>query len=358
MDAFQHMPNKRTIIILSPGFAATESDSTCLPAHQVFVKTLNNMYPDLNIIILAFHYPFIKLVYQWFGNEIISFDGRSSTRKLKMLMLWLKVWNKLRRIKRNNEVIGMLSFWCTDCALVGNYFGKIHGVPHFSWITGQDAKKENKFVRFIRPKSNNLVAMSDFLAAEFFKNHRIQPAHVITNGIDINLFRKEETVKTIDIMGAGSLIPLKQYDVFIEVCEALTLHFNNLKIVLCGAGPEENLLLTMIADANLQDEIILTGELAHSEVLDTMQTAKLFLHTSNYEGFSTVCLEALYAGCQVISFIKPMQQDIAHWHIVNTKEQMIEKAISLLEDEATDYSPKLPFTMEESAKKIMQLFGY
>ena len=37
------------------------------------------------------------------------------------------------------------------------------------------------------------------------------------------------------------------------------------------------------------------------------------------------CLEALYAGCHVISFCKPMNTDFEHWHIVNTEEDMIKK---------------------------------
>jgi hypothetical protein len=88
-----------------------------------------------------------------------------------------------------------------------------------------------------------------------------------------------------------------------------------------------------------------------------MQRAKIFLHTSNYEGFSTVCLEALYAGCDVISFVRPMHDDIDHWHIVNTEEEMVKKAIELLVSE-TDNTPVLPYVMDDSAKAIMRLFNY
>ena len=66
------------------------------------------------------------------------------------------------------------------------------------------------------------------------------------------------------------------------------------------------------------------------EILQLMKRAKIFLHTSSYEGFSTVCLEALYAGCHVISFIKPMEHDIGHWHIVQSKEEMVKKAMEIL----------------------------
>ena len=108
----------------------------------------------------------------------------------------------------------------------------------------------------------------------------------------------------------------------------------------------------------MQNNITLAGEKPHAETLRLMQRTKVFLHTSNYEGFSTVCLEALYAGCHVISFIKPMQHDIDHWHIVQTKEEMVCKALYLLNDTATQYKPVSAYSMDESARTIMNLFGY
>ena len=133
--------------------------------------------------------------------------------------------------------------------------------------------------------------------------------------------------RDITILGVGSLIPLKQYDVFIDVVKEIIKEIPLTNAILCGKGPEEIQLQKLIEQYQLQDNIILTGEKPHTETLRLMQRTKIFLHTSNYEGFSTVCLEALYAGCHVISFIKPMQHDIDHWHIVKTKVEMIKKQL-------------------------------
>ena len=102
----------------------------------------------------------------------------------------------------------------------------------------------------------------------------------------------------------------------------------------------------------------MTGEKPHVEVLRIMHRTKVFLHTSNYEGFSTVCLEALYAGCHVISFIKPMEHNIEHWHIVQTKEEMEKKAIEILKNPGIAYRAVLPYTMDDSARAVMHLFNY
>jgi glycosyltransferase involved in cell wall biosynthesis len=125
---------------------------------------------------------------------------------------------------------------------------------------------------------------------------------------------------------------------------------------LCGKGDEEKKLRLLIEKFNLQNKITLTGELSHSEVLKIMQRTKIFLHTSSYEGFSGACLEALYAGAHVISFCQPMKQKIAHWHIVKDESEMVTKTMELLNDPSTDLTPVLPFTMDNSAREMMNLF--
>ena len=51
---------QKTFVILTPGFAKDEADSTCIPTQQNFVRALKELYPQLNIIILAFDYPYIQ----------------------------------------------------------------------------------------------------------------------------------------------------------------------------------------------------------------------------------------------------------------------------------------------------------
>ena len=53
-----------------------------------------------------------------------------------------------------------------------------------------------------------------------------------------------------------------------------------------------------------------------------------------------------------------MQHNIDHWHIVQTKEEMIRKAGDILKNPGTAYTSVLPYTMDDSARAIMQLFNY
>jgi glycosyltransferase involved in cell wall biosynthesis len=273
------------------------------------------------------------------------------------LLTWLLILRKLKKINRENRVAGILSFWCGECGFIGNRFAKKNHLRHYCWIQGQDAKKDNKYVSRIRPVAGELIAVSDFIKMEFSKNHKIMPDHVIPVGIRPEEFSSAYPVRDIDILGVGSLIPLKQYHLFIEVIGVLKKDNPGIHAVLCGKGEEEGQLRKLIEINELKENITLCGELPHEEVLQMMKRSRVFLHTSRYEGISVVCQEALYAGCQVISFVRLMQYDITHWHIMETKEQMIEKTRAILNDPGVCYTPVTTFTARDSANKIMQLFN-
>ena len=69
-------------------------------------------------------------------------------------------------------------------------------------------------------------------------------------------------------------------------------------------------------------------------------------------------MEALYAGAEVISFHKPMNETIPHWHNVNTKEEMLEKVLKLLRSPGHSHPSVLYHSIDETAKKAMKLFGH
>jgi len=100
----------------------------------------------------------------------------------------------------------------------------------------------------------------------------------------------------------------------------------------------------------------LLGERPHQEVLKLLQQSKILLHPARYEGLGMVCVEALYAGAHIISFVQPLFKEILHWNIVKTEEEMKEKVIQLLSNPGLDHTQVLLNTSEESAKAVVDLF--
>jgi glycosyltransferase involved in cell wall biosynthesis len=348
-------PNKDTLVILTPGFPADENDSACIPPQQVFVRRLATQYPELSIRIFSFQYPFVARDYLWHGIPVTSFGGRNK-RKFFRLMLWARILKNASKFIKNNPVIGILSFWHTDCSFIAKKLAHKFQVPYYAWILGQDAKKDNLYVRRINAAPSELIALSDFIRDEFQKNHGIQPAHLIPPGIDSDMFDAHPVAKDLDIFAAGSLIPLKQYSLLIDIVAALKKNYPGIKVVLAGKGPDRQLIEKKIADLGLTQNMELAGEVPHVDVLRLMQRTKLFLHPSSYEGFGVVCLEALYAGAKVISFCQPMKRSITNWHIASTQEEMTQIADRLLRTNPL-YDSICPFPIKNTVVQMMQLFA-
>jgi len=349
------MGNKlKTLIILTPGFPANEAD-TFTPPQQVFVRALKEANPGLNVIVLAFQYPYFSKIYQCHGVTVISF-GSAVNSKIHRSYTGLRVWLTLRRLNKKHHIIGLLSFWLGKCAFIGSKFAKHYNLQHYTWILGQDAKAGNKYVNRIKPNGDELIALSDFIKREFTRNYGIAPQRIIPVGIDIALFNNTPVARDIDILGAGSLIPLKQYDVFLEVVAVLKPIFPNIKAAIAGTGPQLKQLQQTIKTLGLDSNVTLLGWLSHTEVLAIMQRTKVFLHPSSYEGFGAVCLEALYAGAKVISFVKPMEVAIPNWHIAADKARMIQLAQQLLADKNLIHQSVLPYIIQDNTKAMMQLF--
>jgi glycosyltransferase involved in cell wall biosynthesis len=340
---------QKAFIVLTPGFAASEADANCLPMQQSFVKSLSKLCPDVNIIVLTFQYPFLGKTYQWFDATVISFNGRNRGGVSKIL-LRRRVMRSLKKIHEAQQIVGMLSFWLGECAYVGKKFAERNGIPHYCWLMGQDAKANNKYPQRVSLRSNELIALSDFLQEEFENNYNIKPFAVIPPGIDTSGLA--QSARDIDLLAVGSLIPLKQFEIFIEAIAIIKKHRESIKAVLIGHGPEKMKLEKLIVDYNLKNNITLTGKIEHDQVLGMMQTAKILLHPSCYEGFSGVCQEALANGAQVISFCRAMNTSIPQWHIVKSKEEMIEMALSILKNNMSTFN-KIAFPSMDTTAKTM-----
>ncbi len=345
-----------TLVILTPGFPANEADTTCIPPQQLFVKALKEICPGLEIIVLTFHYPHISTEYEWHGVKVIAIGGKDEGQ-LSRLKTWTRAWFILRKLKNKYHPFGLLSFWMGECAFVGHYFAKTHGLKHYSWLLGQDAKKGNKYFNWIKPKADSLIALSDFIASEVQKNYGLLPANIVPVGIDVTLFKNGPAKRDIDVLGAGSLIPLKQYHMFIQAIASLKIHFPEVKAVICGKGPEMELLQSLANSLRLNYNLLFVGELSHEEVLAMMQRSKVFLHTSNYEGFGSVMAEALYAGAHVVSFCKPMNKDYRHHYVVKDKEEMNATILSILKNTRRGHDPVRMFPIQQVAKSIISLFA-
>ncbi len=345
-----------TFIVLSPGFPADENDSTCLPPLQKFALSLKQEFPNIEFYFIAFQYPFQKKEYTWHGMNVICMGGANQSG-IKRIITWIKVFRKLRKLKKQKKIIGLLSWWLTETALIGKIFSKLHGLQHYMWLNGQDAKKTNQYINRIKPKANEIIAMSDFLKETYFKNHGEKPFMVAENGVwtkDYPSFNHGK--RSYDIIAVGSLIAIKNYDLFIDIISELVKHHPNLRVGLAGKGALEFDLKSKVQKMNLENNIHFLGLLEHHAVLEGMNDSKIFLHTSHYEGNSTVLMEALYCGCYVFSTQALANREVERLKILSEKASFVKAISDTLQLKSLVHRPVLFNAMPDTAKKIMALY--
>jgi glycosyltransferase involved in cell wall biosynthesis len=222
---------------------------------------------------------------------------------------------------------------------------------------GQDARPGNGIVKWMKPEGKRIIALSDFLQRTLENNYGIRPFTVIENGVNNQAFPPfNEGERTIDLLGAGSLTELKNYGLFIDILAEVKKKRPGIRAVLAGGGPEEENLRRHAAGLQLEPTLEFMGTLPHSRVLELMSRAKIFVHTSHYEGNATVLIEALHSGCFVVSTQPLSDSGTKNLVVCGKKEDMATCILNRL-GTAGNSAERVTFnTMDDSAKKIMALF--
>lgn len=100
------------------------------------------------------------------------------------------------------------------------------------------------------------------------------------------------------ILGAGSLAPVKRFDVLLDAVAPL-LAERNLRLVILGDGKERHTLLGRAARLGVRERFDLPGFAGN--VLPYMRRCAVFVLTSEREGWANVLAEALATGAPVVA---------------------------------------------------------
>lgn len=289
---------KKNVLWLTPGFAANESDRSCIPPLQALASALQES-GAVSLHILALHYPFDDKPYHWRGIPVGPLGGRNR-RYPARFALWARTWAQVYALHRTVGFDLIHSFWAEEAAFLAAHSARMLGLPHLCTLMGQDALPENRWLRWLRLGAFRTVAVSDF-QAQVWQNTTGRPADLtVPWGLRETFFSENFfPEKNIDLLGVGALIPLKRYDWFLEVVEKLLPEKPNLRAVLIGSGPERERLEKMAEMRGLPVRFL--GQVSREEVLKTMMQSKVLLHPSRYESYGYVLAEALAAGAHVVA---------------------------------------------------------
>lgn len=314
------------ILWITPGFAPDESDLNCIPPLQFLARALINQGVDLQI--LALNFPHSDKLYHWHGIPVHPFASKQN-RWLSWLA-WLRVLKVAGSLHRTAKFDVIHSFWLGPCRLLGRYLQKKWMVPHWTTLMGQDVLKTNRYLHLLSKKeAANLIAVSEFQNECLVQSVGFAAGKCIPWGLtreDMPASYPDQ--RPLDVLGCGSLIPLKDWNLWLELIAMLVRWNPGLKAEIIGEGPERINIEKQIEKYRLSSHVVLTGVLPRPAVLEKMRTAKVFLHTSSYESFGYVLAEAAGNGCHVVSTPVGIARDLASCG--NTAEALFNHVVRLL----------------------------
>ena len=290
----------KRLLLLTPGFAADDSDHNCIPPLQALVRGL--LRRGAEVYIVALEYPFTDQPYRWNGATVWPCNGRNR-RWLKLLTAW-------RAIRLSKDILAVSgidivhSFWLGMAATVGESVAARDGIPHITTLMGQDVLPSNHRYLNKLPSEQfqRFVALSKFHNDELEKSTGHRAAHVIPWGLwESATPTAPAESRPLNVLGVGSLVPVKNWEKWLQTLALVAQTRPELHAELIGDGPERRKLERLCQSLGLSGQVHFAGNLPRQEVLNRMAEARVLLHTSDFESFGFVFPEAAQAGCRIVS---------------------------------------------------------
>jgi glycosyltransferase involved in cell wall biosynthesis len=100
------------------------------------------------------------------------------------------------------------------------------------------------------------------------------------------------------VLAIGRLIAQKDHDTLLHAFACAHAEHPAAKLAILGSGPLEGDTQALIGRLGLEDAVVLPGRLG---IHDWLERADAFVHTSRWEGFGIVLLEAMLAGLPIVA---------------------------------------------------------
>lgn len=341
------------VLVLTPGFPKDEHDFLCTPPVQDFLIKHKEAFAETKFSVIAFQYPYEKRNYSWNGIDVYALGGNNS--KIKKLSVWKEAITKAKQINKEFPFTSIHSLWFGECALIGNYLSKYFNCAHICTLMGQDVSSSNYYLRFINKSRTKIVSLSKDQTNEFFRITNRKVDDEIFWGIDEQIFNAND-IREIDLLAVGSLIPLKNYSLFIKVIADVVKSYPDVVCKLVGCGPELTMLKDMAAQMKIIKNIEFTGLQSRKDIFILMQKSKIFVHPSKFEGSGFVFAEALANGMNIVSFNVGYAQQSDKWFIAKDDKDFVSITRKLLSSKL-NFEPLNLFPISETINKYHQLYN-
>lgn len=255
---------------------------------------------NIQLLILLKHHQG-AFIYQIPHNvKVLGFTKKHSSFINLFFPLW--IWQKLL-IHRPNLILSFGNF-SSICTIIANLFSintKVI-ISEDSSIDKQISQDSFSFIRslLIRltyPLASGIIVLTP---TAFEKISNYTPSHKVTilpNWLPINIpHSKPITSRLIDILFIGRLVSQKDPLRFLSICKIVQSRIPKLNITMIGDGVLKSQVVSYIKKHKLSVTLLPST----TPVQPYYQNAKVFVLSSQHEGFPLTILESFYYLCPAI----------------------------------------------------------
>ena len=323
------------IIWITPGFAADEHDSQCIPPLQLLAKSLA-AEKEIQLHIISLHYSYRNEGYTWHGAQVYPCYR---SRPWKKWRIRTAAYQQLKQLLAKHPKALVHSFWMNDACLVALIANRRFKRPHLVTLMGQDARPDNRYLHILAHQPIFKVALSTFHATTFATATGKKVDKIIPWGIPSSSTQASEG-RQYDLIAVGNLIPLKQFDIFVRLVARLREERPKLQALLIGDGPQRPALEALAQSLGVSTHITFTGAIPREKVMNHLAQSKVLVHPSSYESYGFVLVEALQQGCQVVASPVGIAPEIPGIRTVENLEEMVIASRLALEDSRKPVLPE------------------
>lgn len=176
-----------------------------------------------------------------------------------------------------------------------------------SYARGLIRNSSKSLVKDVYRNADSRLVVSPALGYEVEKyiGDYDRPWRWVPNILD-EKFEKSDTVKDVHrdqfhFLNVGSLIDIKGHADLLQAFAGSFRGDKDVRLRIAGDGPLKGTLELLSSRLGIDRQVDFLGQLERKRVLAEMQSSDVYVHSSHYETFGVVLIEALACGKPVIS---------------------------------------------------------
>jgi len=210
--------------------------------------------------------------------------------------------------------------------------------------------------RFTYRRADLYISVSDAVKNGIIQYLNVQKVVVARNGVNASRFEPRNLDKVYDAAFLGRLHPQKGIETLLRAWKMVVAENCGEKLVLIGGGEEDHIkhYRDLIHELELEENVELTGFVPDEELVRLLNSSKIFVFPSRYDGFALSVAEAMACGLScIVSDIPALRENYGEAAMLvkpNDTKGLAEAIMELLRDE--ERREKLGKRARECVKKF------